>query len=152
MGAPAIHIPRGLLLLSLLVSELWNWRPLSHLHMFAVSPPFKRLHWQMPGYTWRVIEITTFSKEITKMRAGMASGFIMSQEIKANPSLYFLASKLSITTKAMNHLSANAPSVWECCWTPHLLCAGTGTYKCVLQILPCQKASWHQWVCQSATE
>lgn len=40
----------------------------------------------------------------------MESRFITSQENKATPSLYFFASKLSIRTKAMNHLSANTPS------------------------------------------
>lgn len=76
----------------------------------------------------------------------MESRFITSQENKATPSLYFFASKLSIRTKAMNHLSANTPSAWEYSQTPHLLCAGTGTYKGVLQMLPCWKVSQHQQV------
>lgn len=40
----------------------------------------------------------------------MDSRFIMSQENKATLSLNFFAIKLSIRTKGMNHLSANAPS------------------------------------------
>lgn len=79
------------------------------------------------------------------MGAGMASSIIISQVNQINPSLYFLDSKLNLTTKAVNSLSTNIPIVWDC-WTPHLLCAVTRTHKHSLQIMPCYlvPVTWHQ--------
>lgn len=149
MGAPAIHAPRGLLLPPLLAGELWNWRPLSHLDMPAVSPPSKRLHWQTPEHTWRVTEIITFSKETIKMRAGRASGLWCLRKIKQPPPFFLLVNR---------HSQSQEPFI--CKWPQHLRLLGLltcsvlalGRKKYVLQILPCQKASWHQWVRQSAAE
>lgn len=41
----------------------------------------------------------------------MASSIIISQVNQTNPSLYFLDSKLNLTTKAVNSLSINIPIV-----------------------------------------
>lgn len=123
MGAPAIYIPRDLLIPLLLVAKAQKRRPQTHLYMFAVRPSFTRLHWQVPGYSWRVSEITTFSREMVKIM-GQPMGLSCLRRTTQLPSIYFLDGKSSITTKAVNDLSANAScSVWKCCWTPHLLCS-----------------------------